>query len=66
MVSDITGLTGMGIIRAIVRGERDPQALAKLRDRRCMESAATIARAWQGTWQPAHLFAFQQSLALYD
>jgi transposase len=66
VVSDMTGVTGMGIIRAIVRGERDPQALAKLRDHRCKESAATIARAWQGTWQPAHLFALQQSLALYD
>jgi transposase len=66
VVSDMTGVTGMGIIRAIVRGERDPQALAKLRDHRCKESAATIARALQGTWQPAHLFALQQSLALYD
>jgi transposase len=66
VVSDITGLTGIGIIRAIVRGERDPQELAKLRDPRCKESAATIARALQGTWQPEHLFAVQQSLALYD
>jgi transposase len=66
VVSDLTGLTGMGILRAIVRGERDPQALAKLRDHRCKESAATIARALQGTWQPEHLFALQQSLALYD
>jgi transposase len=66
VVSDITGMTGMSILRAIVRGERDPQALAKLRDRRCKESAATIARALQGTWQPEPLFALQQSLALYD
>ena len=66
VVSDITGLTGRSIIRAIVRGERDAQALATLRDRRCKESAATIARALQGTWQPEHLFALQQSLALYD
>ena len=66
VVSDSTGLTGMSSIRAIVRGERDPQALATLRDRRCMASAATIGRAWQGTWQPEHLFALQQSLALYD
>ena len=66
VVSDMTGMTGMSILRAIVRGERDPQALAKLRDRRCKESAATIARALQGTWQPEHLFALQQSLALYD
>lgn len=66
VVSDITGLTGMSIIRAIVRGERDAQALVTLRDRRCKESAATIARALQGTWQPEPLFALQQSLALYD
>ena len=66
VVSDITGVTGMGIVRAIVRGERDPKALAKLRDHRCKASAATIARALQGTWQPEHLFALQQSLALYD
>jgi transposase len=66
VVSDITGVTGMGIVRAIVRGERDPHALAKLRDHRCKASAETITRALQGTWQPEHLFAFQQSLALYD
>jgi transposase len=66
VVSDRTGMTGMSILRAIVRGERAPQALATLRDRRCQESAATIARALQGTWQPEPLCAFQQSLALYD
>jgi hypothetical protein len=65
-VSDLTGLTGMRIIRAIVRGERDAQALATLRDHRCKERAATIARALQGTWQPEHLCTLQQSLAWYD
>lgn len=66
VVSDITGVTGMGIVRAIVKGERDPQALARLRDHRGQASAETIARALQGTWQPEPLFALQQSLALYD
>jgi transposase len=66
VVSDITGLTGMSIIKAIVRGERDPKQLAKLRDRRCKESEGTIARALQGTWPPEHLFALQQSLELYE
>jgi transposase len=66
VVSDITGVTGMGIVRAIVQGERDPHALATLRDHRCKASAETIARALQGTWQPEHLFTLQQSLALYD
>src|SRR5438128_2027397 len=66
VVSDITGVTGVGLVRAIVRGEREPKALARLRDRRCKASAAVIARALQGTWQPEHLFALQQSIALYD
>jgi transposase len=66
VVSDITGVTGMGIVRAIVRGERDPKTLAKLRDHRCKASVAVITRALQGTWQPEHVFALQQSLALYD
>jgi transposase len=57
VVSDLTGLTGMRILRAIVQGERAPQALAPLRDHRGKESAETIARALQGPWQPEHLFA---------
>jgi transposase len=66
VVSDLTGVTGMGLVRAIVRGERDAKELATRRDHRCTASAATIARALQGTWQPEPLFALQQSLALYD
>src|SRR5262245_45145154 len=66
VVSAITGVTGMGIIKAILRGERDPVALAKLRDPRCKESAATIARALQGTWRQEHLFALRQAVALYE
>lgn len=66
VVSDLTGLTGMRMVRAIVQGERDPKEWAMLRDHRCKERAETIARALQGTWQPEHLFALQQSLALYD
>jgi transposase len=66
VVSDITGVTGMGIIKAILRGERDPVALAKLRDPRCKESEATIARALQGTWREEHLFALRQAVALYE
>jgi transposase len=66
VVSDLTGVTGMGIIKAILQGERDPKALAKLRDRRCQESAQTIALALQGTWQEEHLFELKQSLELYQ
>ena len=66
VVSDITGVTGMGIIQAILRGERDPAQLAKRRDPRCKESEATIARALQGTWRAEHLFALRQAVALYE
>jgi transposase len=66
VVSDIAGLTGMSIIRAIVGGQRDPLELAKLRDCRCKESEATIAQALLGTWRPEHLFELRQSLELYD
>src|SRR5262249_34188636 len=57
VVSDITGLTGQRIIAAILAGERDPAGLARLRDPKCKNDAATIARALEGTWRPEHLFA---------
>jgi transposase len=66
VVSDITGVTGMGIIQAILHGARDPAERAQLRDPRCKESEATIARALHGTWRPEHLFALGQAVALYE
>lgn len=66
VVSDITGQTGMSIIRAILAGQRDPDELAKLRDHRCKNDQATIAKALQGNWRQEHLFALQQAVALYD
>ena len=55
-VSDITGLTGMAIIRAIISGERDPRALASLRDCRCQKSEDRIAEELTGNWRLEHLF----------
>lgn len=66
VLGDITGLTGLLIVRAIVSGERDSVKLAQLRDPRCKSSEETIAKALCGTWKPEHLFALQQSLELYD
>lgn len=66
VVADITGATGMRIIRAIVGGERDPDALAEMRDRKCRSSQETIRASLVGNYQPQHLFALQQALALYD
>lgn len=65
-VSDITGTTGMGIIRAIVAGERDPLALAGLRDKRCQKSVAQFAEHLRGTWREEHLFNLAMNLELYD
>lgn len=66
VLADITGETGMAIVRAIVAGERDSVKLAQLRNFRCKSSEDTIAKALTGTWKAEHLFALQQSLELYD
>jgi transposase len=66
VVSDITGATGMRIIRAIVAGERNPDVLATYRDVRCHSSIATIRAALVGNDRHEHVFALTQSLELYD
>jgi transposase len=66
VVADITGVTGMRIIKAILAGERDPLALARLRDPRCRNSESTIARSLQGNFRPEHLFSLKQAVDLYE
>lgn len=66
VVSDITGATGMRIIRAIVAGERNAVILATMRDTRCKSSVETIQSALVGNYQPEHVFALAQALAMYD
>lgn len=66
VVSDITGVTGLSIIRAIVGGERDPLYLASFRQSGCKKSEAQIAKALQGNYKPEHVFVLKQSLAQYD
>ena len=65
-VSDITGVTGLRIIRAIVGGETDPQQLAAFRDWRCAKSESEIAQALAGHYKAEHLFVLKQALAEYD
>lgn len=65
-VTDLTGVTGMAIVRAIVGGERDPACLAEHRDRRCGKSADEIARYLTGTWRDEHLFNLASALRLFD
>lgn len=66
VLEDVTGATGMRIIRAILAGERNPEALAAMRHGQCKHSAATIAQALQGDWREEHLFALAQALELIE
>lgn len=65
-VSDVTGVTGQAILRAIVAGVRDPKMLASLREPGCKKSEEEIAKALTGTWREEHLFILKQALALFD
>ncbi len=65
-VSEITGVTGMAMIRAILAGERNPVKLAQLRDDRGHQDQEAIATAWRGQWREEHLLALAQAVALYD
>lgn len=66
VLSDITGVTGMKIIRDIVAGERDPQLLAGYRDKRCARSEADIVKSLEGNYRREHLFSLKQAVELYD
>jgi hypothetical protein len=66
VITDVTGLTGMKIIKAIVAGEQDPQVLATLKDPRIKSSTADIAKALTGDYRNEHLFVLQQELTLYE
>src|ERR1017187_9817194 len=66
VISDIVGETGQKIVRAILNGERDALALAKLRHGRIRASEADIVKSLQGNWRAEHLFALKQAVSLYD
>ena len=66
VLSDVMGLTGQLIIRAIVSGERDGAVLAGFRDGRCKADEATIAASLEGNWRAEHLFALAQAVERYD
>jgi transposase len=62
VIADLSGITGMAIVEAILAGQRDAQELAKLRDPRVHASRETIAKALEGTWRLEHLFVLGQAL----
>lgn len=65
-VSDLTGETGTAILEAIIKGERDPVVLARLRNYRCQKTEAEIAKALRGDWRPEHLFTLRQSFEAWQ
>jgi transposase len=66
VLSDITGLSGMRMIRAIAQGERDGKVLAAMRDRRVKASEEDIIKSLEGTFSPDHMYCLKQSLEIYD
>lgn len=66
VLSDITGVTGLKIIQAIIAGERDPSVLATYRDRRVKSTQADIEAALTGDYRPEHIFILSQELYLYQ
>lgn len=66
VISDITGVTGMAIIRAILSGETDPEKLAKMRDPRCRQPMEVIKSSLQGNYREEHIFALNQAVEAYD
>ena len=65
-LSDISGVSGQAIIRAVLKGERDAKVLAKLRDPRCQASEEEIVQSLQGNWKEDVLFELQQAVDAYD
>lgn len=65
-ISDITGATGMAIIRAILNGETNPAKLAKMRDGRCRQPEEIIKKSLEGNYREEHVFTLKQSVDAYD
>ena len=66
VISDVVGVTGQQILRAILAGERDGQVLAALKNGRIQASVDDIARSLQGNWRAEHLFALRQAVDMFD
>ncbi len=65
-LSDIGGISGMDIIRAIINGERDPIKLASLRNKHCKKPVEAFVEALTGNFQKEHIFSLKQAIDLYD
>ena len=65
VLSDVSGVSGLAIIGAILQGERDPVKLSRLVDRRVRATAAALQKALAGDYRAEHLFVLGQAFALY-
>jgi len=66
VISDLHGVTGQAIVRALLKGERDPRALAGLRDRRIPAREEELVESLRGNWKEDVLFELQQAVEAYD
>jgi transposase len=66
VISDLSGVTGQKIVRAIVAGERDPRKLAAHSDPRIHASQDEIAKSLEGNWRVELVFVLQQEVDMYD
>jgi len=66
VISDITGVTGMKIIKAIISGERSPKALARLRHARCRNPQEVIMKSLEGNYRDEHVFSLKQNLQIFQ
>jgi len=66
VISDLSGVTGQMIVRAIIGGERDPQKLAELSHPRIQASRGEIAKSLEGNWRQELIFVLQQEIEMYD
>jgi transposase len=66
VVTDITGVTGMHIMRAIIAGERNPSVLAKFRDKHCKANEREIEQSLTGNYRTEHVYVLTQAMACFD
>jgi len=65
VLSDLSGASGMAILKAILAGQRDPRALAELADPQVKAPKEVIAKSLEGNWREELLFVLEQEMALH-
>ncbi len=65
VLSDLSGVSGMAIVQAILNGQRDPQKLAALADPQVKASKKVIAKSLEGNWRPESVFVLRQQVEMY-